>query len=194
MHALRDLRLCAMGLTDADVRVSLLPALRRGELPCLCRLSLDRNFLRRSVASIVTTWTSRKTGGNTVEALEVGYNSMGNPTLEHVLHALRDQTEIRYLGLGCIAWDEPRADVPLARACAALMTRNPRLRELIVECNNLGLPALRAILLAAREHPGVRYLDLCDNFRALDEAHPLITAMPAHILLEVGGGYLWTHE
>lgn len=157
---LRSLHLSAMQLDDIDGQ-QLLAAVQHGACRQLHTLHLDRNFLRRSLAPLVTTVCA----SSQLRCLELGYNPLGQACVEALLHALAaapPQPRLGYLGLGCLGW---REDPPLTELfCEALPRLAPALVELVVECNNLTWPSVQRIAQQSTAHlPSLQHLDLSDN-------------------------------
>ena len=166
------LRLSALNMTEEDGE-HLARALRAGQLPALRALHLDRNALSLVAAAVVEAWAGpsrRRAGGAGPHYLELGYNmEIGNAALERILVALAAPAAraLQYLGMGYVGWDEEGESHPLMDRLIhdTLPNVAASLEELVLECNEIGLPAMRALAECCSyvSLPRLHTLDLSDN-------------------------------
>ena len=164
----RTLRLSALHMNDQDAS-DLARALRGGALPALRALHLDRNALAGpGAAAVAEAWVHRRRGAGP-QYIELGYNPDIYSELPRILAALAAPRarKLRYLGLGHVGWNEENEDYPcMERLCRETLPNvAASLEELVLECNEIGLPAVRALARCAARLPLPRLhtLDVSDN-------------------------------
>lgn len=146
--------------------LSLCRSLRRA--PALRKLCLDHNRMDSADAERVAAALDAGAGPRgraALRYLELGYNEIG--AAERLLATLAAWPALEYLGLGCNQIDR----LPL-RPMAAL-------RELVIECNDLGPGAARHIagLLERGALPRLRVLDMEDNLMRAGEQPELVARL-----------------
>ena len=140
---------------------------------------------------MVEAWVSHerhRAGGAGPRRLQLGYNpEMRAPALGRVLAALAMPAArgLRYLGLGHVGWDERGARHPLMDRFIVDTLPNvaAALEELVLECNKIGLPAMRALAACTAELalPRLHTLDLTDNIPTRAQTRALTAQLARNV-------------